>query len=120
MLNYSCAMVRYARQTVLALLVAASADTLAQNPRLALGEKVFGTDCKACHDTGKAKNDAPQLSEKSEWKDRLGKGRADLYKNSIEGFSGYFAMPPRGGNPRLTDQEVGAAVDFMLDQAGLH
>ena len=51
---------------------------------------------------------------------RLGKGRAELYKSSIEGFSGYFPMPPRGGNPNLTDEEVRAAVDYLLDQAGLH
>ncbi|MBI3373191.1 MAG: cytochrome c5 family protein [Betaproteobacteria bacterium] len=110
---------RFACLSALALFVAGSADTLAQDARLALGAKVFDTDCKTCHDTGKAKNDAPQLSETSEWKDRLGKGRAELYKNSIEGFSGYFAMPPRGGNPNLTDEEVKAAVDFLLYRAGL-
>jgi cytochrome c5 len=103
----------------LTLLAAASADTPAQNARAALGEKVFITDCKTCHDTGKAQNDAPQLSEKSEWKDRLGKGRAELYKNSIDGFSGYFEMSPRGGNSNLTDDEVKAAVDYMLLRAGV-
>jgi cytochrome c5 len=111
---------RYARLLALALLAAASAGTLAQDAtRLALGEKVFNADCKVCHDTGKAQNDAPQLSEKSEWKDRLGKGRAELYNNSIEGFSGYFTMPPRGGNPALSDDEVRAAVDFLLHRTGL-
>ena len=119
MLNYSCAVYRYARLIALALLAATSAETLAQDAHLALGEKVFGTGCKSCHDTGKAQNDAPQLSEKNEWKDRLGKGRAELYKNSIEGFSGYFVMLPRGGNLNLTDDEVRAAVDYMLLRAGV-
>ena len=90
-----------------------------ESARPALGEKVFAASCKSCHDTGKAENDAPQLSEQAEWKDRAGKGRPELYKNSIEGFSGYFAMPARGGNAALTDEEVKAAVDYMLLRAGV-
>lgn len=87
--------------------------------RLALGEKVFVSSCKSCHDTGKAENDAPQLKERSEWKDRIGKGRADLYKSAIEGFTGYYAMPARGGNAALSDDEVKAAVDYLLQRAGV-
>lgn len=87
--------------------------------RLALGERVFNASCKACHDTGTAKNDAPQLSEAAEWKERLGKGRDEMYKNSIEGFTGYFVMPPRGGNPALSDDEVRSAVDYLFRRAGL-
>ena len=90
-----------------------------ESTRLALGEKVFVSTCKSCHDTGKAQNDAPQLSEQAEWKDRAGKGRADLYKSAIEGFTGYYAMPPRGGNAALSDEEVKAAVDYMLLRAGV-
>jgi cytochrome c5 len=78
-LNYSDVMARHACLLALTLLAAASADARAQNARTALGEKVFITDCRTCHDNGKAQNDAPQLSEKSEWKDRLGKGLPELY-----------------------------------------
>jgi cytochrome c5 len=87
--------------------------------RLALGEKVFVASCKSCHDTGKQQNDAPQLSEQSEWKDRAGKGRADLYKSAIEGFSAYYSMPARGGNAALSDEEVRASVDYLLQRAGV-
>jgi cytochrome c5 len=90
-----------------------------ERARLALGEKVFVSSCKSCHDTGKAQNDAPQLSEQSEWKDRVGKGRADLYSSAIDGFSGYYVMPPRGGNAALSDDELKAAVDYMLLRAGM-
>jgi len=89
-----------------------------ESARLALGEKVFASSCKSCHDSGKAENDAPQLSEQAEWKDRIGKGRADLYKSAIEGFTGYYAMPARGGNAALPDDEVKAAVDYLLQRAG--
>ena len=90
-----------------------------ESARQALGKKVFVSSCKSCHDTGKAQNDAPQLSEQAEWKDRIGKGRADLYKSAIEGFTGYYAMPPRGGNTALSDDEVKAAVDYLLQRAGV-
>jgi cytochrome c5 len=98
----------------------AAAPAFAQDAaRLAAGAKVFEFGCKSCHDTGRPQNDAPQLSEQAEWKDRAGKGRPDLYKNSIEGFSGYFVMPPRGDNRDLSDDEVKAAVDYMLTRAGV-
>ena len=102
-----------------ALTCAATAPAAAQDSaRLALGEKVFVSSCKSCHDSGKPKNDAPQLSEQGEWKDRHGKGLPELYKNAIDGFSGYYAMPPRGGNSALSDDEVKAAVDYLLMRAG--
>jgi cytochrome c5 len=32
-------------------------------------------------------------------------------------IKGKGAMPPRGGNPSLSDAEVRAAVDFMVGQS---
>ena len=87
--------------------------------RPALGEKVFVSSCKSCHDTGKAQNDAPQLNDLAAWKERYGNGLNDLYKSAIEGFSGYYVMPPRGGNAALSDEEVKAAVEYMLQRAGV-
>lgn len=113
---------KYARQSFVAGAICLTCmPAIAQeSARVALGEKVFASSCKACHDTGKAENDAPQLSEQAEWKDRAGKGRPELYKNAIDGFSGYFAMPARGGNAALSDEEVKAAVDYMLLRAGVN
>ena len=35
----------------------------------------------------------------------------------IEGVQGYSgAMPPRGSNPYLSDKQIRAAVQYMLDQ----
>lgn len=102
------------------LACAASAQAAAQDTaRLALGEKVFVSSCKSCHDTGKPQNDAPQLSAQAEWNERSGKGHAELYRSAIDGFSGYYAMPPRGGNAALSDDDVKAAVDYLLQHAGI-
>jgi cytochrome c5 len=87
--------------------------------RLALGETVFVSSCKSCHETGKPQNDAPQLGDRAAWKERYGNGLGDLYKSAIVGYSGYFTMPPRGGNAALSDDEVKAAVEYMLQRAGV-
>lgn len=112
---------KYARQCCIAGAICLTAmPVMAQeSARLPLGEKVFVSSCKPCHDTGQPQNDAPQLSEQAEWKDRAGKGPAELYKSAIEGFTGYYAMPARGGNAALTDDEVKAAVDYMLQRTGV-
>ncbi|WP_084207728.1 MULTISPECIES: c-type cytochrome [Cobetia] len=74
------------------------------------GEKVYGGICMACHTTGAA--GAPRLGEASDWEARLAKGDETLYTHAIEGFN---AMPAKGGNPALSDEEVKAAVDYLLD-----
>lgn len=50
--------------------------------RLALGEKVFVSSCKSCHDTGKPQNDAQQVSDSAAWIERYGSGVDDLYKSA--------------------------------------
>lgn len=108
------------RSCVAGVLCLAGMPVIAQDrARLASGEKVFVSSCKSCHDTGKAENDAPQLSDLVAWKERYGKGLQDLYKSAIEGFSAYFTMPPRGGNAALSDDEVKAAVEYILRRAGV-
>jgi len=55
---------------------------------------------------------------KDEWGPRIAQGKETLYKHAMEGFTGSKgAMPARGGNAKLTDEEVKAAVDFMADQS---
>ena len=100
---------------IIALL--ATNAVFAADPKIALGEKIFTANCKSCHETGKPKNDAPQVSEADEWRQRLAAGKEALYKNSIEGVTGYYVMPPKGGASALSDDEVKAAVDYIVDKA---
>ena len=89
-----------------AVVVAASAADLA------IGEKVYGTSCVSCH--GAAVLGAPKLGDKPGWTPRIAKGVDVLYQNAINGIK---MMPPRGGNAALKDEEVKAAVDFMVSKA---
>jgi cytochrome c5 len=76
------------------------------------GQKVYQQACFACHATGAA--GAPKLDDKAAWKDRIAKGNETLYKHAIEGFN---AMPAKGGRADLSDDDVKAAVDYIVSQA---
>jgi cytochrome c5 len=75
------------------------------------GEKVYNGLCQTCHNAGVA--GAPKLTDKAAWAPRLATGVEALYATSI---SGKGAMPPKGGNPALTDAEIKAAVDYMVSK----
>lgn len=81
-----------------------------------LGKTVFGSTCSMCHGAGVA--GSPKPGDKAEWAPRIAQGKDTLYKHAIEGFTGTKGMmPARGGNPKLTDDEVKAAVNFMIDKS---
>ncbi|PYG01530.1 poly-beta-1,6-N-acetyl-D-glucosamine biosynthesis protein PgaD [Thioalkalivibrio sp. ALE21] len=74
---------------------------------------IYQNVCAACHDTGAS--DAPIIDDSEEWASRFDeKGLDTLFEHSIEGFN---AMPARGGDSSLSDEEVQRAVAYMLDQA---
>ena len=50
------------------------------------------------------------------WASRIAQGKDTLHKHAIEGYTGSAGvMPPKGGNPALTDEQVIATVDWMLE-----
>lgn len=75
------------------------------------GKKRYEQTCKVCHDQGLL--DAPKLSDKAEWAKRLEKGVDTLYEHSAKGFN---KMPAQAVST-VTEAEVYAAVDYMLEQA---
>ncbi len=77
------------------------------------GADIFKKTCAMCHQTGVA--GAPKLGDKADWGPRIAQGNDTLYKHAIEGFNGAKgAMPPKGGNPALSDDEMKVVVDFMV------
>ncbi|WAT15182.1 c-type cytochrome [Xanthomonas fragariae] len=77
------------------------------------GKTIFDNLCTACHTTGVGK--APTLDH-AHWDTRIAQGKDTLYKHAIEGYNGPDGgiMPPKGGNPALTEEQVRATVDWML------
>ena len=79
---------------------------------LAKGEKVYSANCLSCHGAGVL--GAPKFADAAAWHPRVAKGMETLYGSAINGFK---MMPPRGGNAVLKDDEMKAAVDYMVSQA---
>lgn len=85
-----------------------------RDARLSKGRAIWLGTCEACHANDVA--GAPLVTNKQAWAPRLAKGRAALYKSALGGLTGPKGtqMPPRGGNDKLTDDQVKLAVDYMM------
>lgn len=70
--------------------------------------------CASCHATGIG--GAPSLGDAAAWKGPVSGGLGKLYKSALEGTA--KGMPAKGGQEgrSLTDNEVRAVVDFMVDK----
>lgn len=93
----------------------ASAPVAAATGGSDVGEKLYTSNCKTCHEGGLA--GAPKLGDAAAWKDRIAQGNDTLHKHAIEGFQGKTGvMPPKGGSMASND-EVKAAVDYMVSKS---
>jgi cytochrome c5 len=77
-----------------------------------VGEKIVSNVCSACHGAGLM--GSPKIGNAKDWAQRIEKGMDTLHDHAINGFN---MMPARGGHPDLTDEEVMAAVDYMVSKA---
>jgi len=76
------------------------------------GKATYDTACFACHGTGAA--GAPILGNKEAWANRVSQSFDTLYSHAINGFN---AMPAKGGAASLSDDEVKAVVNYMVEQS---
>ena len=76
------------------------------------GETIYNKSCSSCHKFGVI--GAPKTGDKAAWAPLISGGVDTLVKNSI---SGKGKMPAKGGNSKLTDDEVKAAVEYMVEQS---
>lgn len=74
------------------------------------GGDIYSNVCSACHETGAA--GAPIRGDEEAWAARVEQGFATLLDHSINGIG---AMPARGGNPNLSDEEMEAATKYMVE-----
>lgn len=77
------------------------------------GEAVYKKACITCHGAGIA--GAPKLGDAADWGPRIAQGDALLLEHAIKGFTGQKGMmPAKGGFVTLSDDEVKAAIDYMV------
>ena len=80
------------------------------------GKKTYDASCGVCHGAGVA--GAPKLGDKANWAPRIAQGNDTLYTHAIKGFQGKAGMmPAKGGNASLKDEDVKAAVDYMVNKS---
>ena len=100
---------------------AAPAQTAADSPAVdepagtrmasADGQKIYQASCQACHATGAA--GAPKLGDKDAWAPRITKGNDALLSSVRNGLN---AMPPKGACMRCSEDELRAAMEYMVGQ----
>ncbi|MDH5594845.1 MAG: c-type cytochrome [Gammaproteobacteria bacterium] len=101
-------------------LVMAAAITMAATGTTAVladGKAIYQQACFACHGTGAA--GAPKLGDKAAWASRIKQDMATLETHAIKGFSSKpgSMMPPKGGRMDLSDDDIKAAVAYLVDQS---
>jgi cytochrome c5 len=73
------------------------------------GAAAYASICFTCHDYGVA--GAPKKGDKAAWASRLAAGEAALYASALNGKG---LMQAKGGKSTLSDEEVKAAVDYLI------
>jgi cytochrome c5 len=77
------------------------------------GAVIYNNLCGACHTSGAG--GAPKL-ERAAWTARIAQGMDVLSTHAIEGYQGPAGlMPAKGGNPSLSDEQVVATVQWMVE-----
>jgi cytochrome c5 len=77
------------------------------------GEQLYKTGCAACHDAGAA--GAPKLGDQAAWGARIATGLEALVNSALHGKG---AMPAKGGNAALTEEEITRAVVYIANKGG--
>lgn len=73
------------------------------------GKATYDKACAMCHGSGMA--GAPKFGDKDAWAPRIAQGMDTLSAHAIGGFKG---MPAKGGNTSLSDDDVKAAVQYIV------
>lgn len=77
------------------------------------GEQIYLNTCFSCHASGIA--GAPAVGNSEAWSARVEKGRDALLQSTLEGVAP--GMPPKGLCADCTDEELGQAVDYMIENS---
>lgn len=80
------------------------------------GPQVYNQACLACHGAGVG--GAPVMGNAEAWIGRIAQGTAVLTEHVIDGYTGPAGyMPPKGGRVDLSDEEIIAAMEYMVEES---
>jgi cytochrome c5 len=101
------------------LAAAAAAAVAAPRPvaTVMTGPQVYNAACIVCHQPPGI-GGAPAIGDMAAWAPRIAQGNDTLYMHAIQGFQGAAGfMPPKGGRVDLSDDEIRAAVDYLVEES---
>ena len=78
----------------------------------ATGQKIYKQSCQACHANGVA--NAPKPGDKAAWAPRIATGMDAMLATAKKGKG---AMPPKGTCMGCSDDELKAAIEYMVSQS---
>lgn len=80
------------------------------------GEAVYEAHCANCHSGGFGGffTGAPKVGKKKDWKSLMPKGVDTLTANTLSGIG---EMAPRAECAACTDEEIRAAVEYMVEKS---
>jgi cytochrome c5 len=84
------------------------------------GKAIYSQTCIACHGAD-GKGAIPGVADFTAKDSPLSKSDPELLTNVSEGFQSpgsFMAMPPKGGNPGLTEEDVRAVLDYLRAEFG--
>jgi len=89
--------------------IAGAKAAVAAGPRS--GQDIYNQACVACHGAGVL--GAPKLQAASDWQPRIDeKGYDTVWQNAINGIN---AMPPMGTCGDCSNDDIKAAIDYMIE-----
>jgi len=84
------------------------------------GQAIYGQTCIACHGAD-GEGTIPGVTDLTEAEGPLSKTDEELVRNISNGFQSprsLIAMPPKGGNPALTNEDIRAVLDYLRSEFG--
>jgi len=104
----------------LAIVALASLATPAFASGSEVGEKVYAQTCIACHGAN-GKGAIPGVSDFTKADGPLAKSDDTLFASIRDGLvtpGKPLSMPPKGGNPSLSDEEIRAVLEYLRSSFG--
>lgn len=90
------------------VMTASAEPAAASGPRD--GAMVYQSACVACHGTGAS--GAPIKGNAEQWGPRVEQGLDTLLSHALNGFN---AMPPKGTCMDCSEEEIQAAIEYMIE-----
>ncbi len=76
------------------------------------GDQIYNASCAACHTSGAA--GAPKVGDAAAWAPRIAQGMDTLVTHATAGLN---AMPPKGLCMTCSDDELKAAIEYMVSNS---